>query len=105
MRRLWIRSDLSPASYLSRRSLFVADGARRLTRPPPISYNVEPPIAHAITIQQLFVDYVTTTPPSNWSDQQRNYAVQLLEAYDAAVMLIDDEEMREIFKQALANPS
>lgn len=102
-----IRNDLTniPTSLLSRRSLFVADGARRLSKPPIITTpQPERIVLHALTLQTLFVDYAKTYPPADWTFQEKIYIIKLLEAYDAAVALVEDQDVKEYLQEIMTNP-
>ena len=105
-----IRNDLTniPTSFLSRRSLLVADGARRLTKSPLAKTSPTTPperaVLHALTLQTLFVDYAKARPPSEWNFQEKMYIVKLLEAYDSAVVLIEDQDVKEYLQEAMAFP-
>ena len=106
---LIVRADMNlPASFLSRRSLLVAEGAQRLGKlnfgknlpqKPP-----ERAVLHALTLQTLFVDYLKEKNPNNWTFQERIYIVHLLEAYDAVVTLVEDENVREFLREMMAQP-
>ena len=103
-----VRADSLPTSFLSRRSLLVAEGAQRLGKlnfgknlpeKPP-----ERAVLHALTLQTLFVDYLKEKNPNDWTFQERMYIVHLLEAYDAAVTLVQDENVRDFLREMMARP-
>ena len=58
--------------------------------------------AHAITIGALFQNvkevYPSLPPP------KKEYAIKLLEAYDLAVSMVEEEDLREVLIDKLAQP-
>jgi hypothetical protein len=87
----------------------MADGARRLSKSPlakttPTSAPPERAVLHALTLQTLFLDYAKARPPNDWSFQEKMYIVKLLEAYDSAVALIEDQDVKEYLQEVMANP-
>lgn len=58
--------------------------------------------AHAITLGALFQNvkelYPSLPPP------KQEYAIKLLQAYDLATSMVEDEELREVLRDKLAHP-
>ena len=96
---------LLPASFLSRRHLMFRNRIHRFHRPYIVpDKNMSRITNDAIVLANLYDDFMKNKNINHMTNDQKQYAVTLIQAYELAVSQIEDIDMKELLESMVVNP-
>ena len=96
---------LLPASFLSRRHLLFKNRMRHYHRPYIVpDKNMSRITNDAIVLANLYDDFMKDKNINYMTNDQKQYAVTLIQAYELAISQIEDVDMKELLESTVVNP-